>query len=58
MVYKLFNSFEKIFICLLSFSVIIGLAEGEILADAEVQKSALTILVNCVCGPIERVGHI
>ncbi|XP_041347553.1 DDB1- and CUL4-associated factor 1-like [Gigantopelta aegis] len=39
-----------------AISVIIGLAEGEILADAEVQKSALTVLVNCVCGPIERVG--
>ncbi|XP_046327233.1 DDB1- and CUL4-associated factor 1-like isoform X2 [Haliotis rufescens] len=37
-------------------SVIIGLAEGEILADPEVQKSALGVLVNCVCGPIERLG--
>lgn len=37
------------------YSVLIGLAEGE-LQDPEVQKSALNIIINCVCGPVERVG--
>lgn len=35
--------------------MLIGLAEGE-LQDPEVQKSALNIIINCVCGPVERVG--
>lgn len=38
------------------FSVFIGLADGEPLAEPEVQKSALNVLINCVCGPIERVS--
>lgn len=37
-------------------SVLIGLAEAEVLPDAEVQKGALNILINCVCGPVERVS--
>jgi len=40
----------------LYFSVFIGLADGELLAEPEVQKSALNVLINCVCGPIERVS--
>nr|XP_022300005.1 DDB1- and CUL4-associated factor 1-like isoform X2 [Crassostrea virginica] len=36
-------------------SVLIGLAEGE-LQDPEVQKSALNVIINCVCGPVERLG--
>ncbi|XP_059622089.1 protein mahjong isoform X2 [Phlebotomus argentipes] len=35
-------------------NVILGAAEGEIVADAEVQKSALAVLVHCVCAPIHR----
>lgn len=31
-----------------------GAAEGEIVADPEVQKSALSLLVNCICAPIHR----
>lgn len=31
-----------------------GCLEGEIVADPEVQKSALSLLVNCVCAPIHR----
>ncbi|XP_055318555.1 protein mahjong isoform X3 [Sitodiplosis mosellana] len=31
---------------------ILGASEGEIVADAEVQKSALAVLVHCVCAPI------
>lgn len=40
----------------LCYSVLTGLAEGEVLPDAEVQKGALNILINCVCGPVERVS--
>ncbi|XP_076447473.1 DDB1- and CUL4-associated factor 1-like isoform X2 [Babylonia areolata] len=39
-----------------AMSVITGLAEGEVLSDAEVQKGALNILVSCLCGPSERLG--
>nr|KAG5696452.1 hypothetical protein BaRGS_020989 [Batillaria attramentaria] len=39
-----------------AISVLTGLAEGEVLAEAEVQKAALNILINCVCGPFERLG--
>jgi len=37
-------------------SVFIGASEGEIMQDPDVQRSALAILINCVCGPLERVG--
>ncbi|KAL3283033.1 hypothetical protein HHI36_006192 [Cryptolaemus montrouzieri] len=37
-------------------NIILGAAEGEIVADADVQKAALRVIVNCVCGPIHRVG--
>ncbi|KAL5291108.1 VPRBP family protein [Megaselia abdita] len=33
---------------------ILGAAVGEIVTDAEVQKSALAVLVHCVCAPILR----
>lgn len=36
-------------------SIILGAAEGEIVADAEVQKAALAVLVHCVCSPIAKV---
>ncbi|XP_055534033.1 protein mahjong isoform X1 [Wyeomyia smithii] len=35
-------------------NIVLGAAEGEIVADAEVQKSALAVLVNTVCAPIHR----
>lgn len=35
-------------------NIILGAAEAEIVADAEVQKSALSLLVNCICAPIHR----
>lgn len=38
-------------------NIILGAAEGEIVADAEVQKSALTVLVHCVCAPICKVTN-
>ncbi|RZC39992.1 protein mahjong [Asbolus verrucosus] len=37
-------------------NIILGAAEGEIVADADVQKAALRVIVNCVCAPICRVG--
>lgn len=36
-------------------NIILGAAEGEIVADPEVQKSALAVLVHCVCAPIVKV---
>ncbi|XP_033745476.1 DDB1- and CUL4-associated factor 1-like [Pecten maximus] len=39
-----------------AISVFIGLAEGEVLSDPDVQKSALNVIINCVCGPVERLG--
>ncbi|KAI1277988.1 Protein mahjong [Halotydeus destructor] len=31
---------------------------GEIAADPEVQKSALRIIINCVCGPVNRISGL
>lgn len=36
-------------------NIILGAAEGEIVADAEAQKSALAVLVHCVCAPTNKV---
>ncbi|XP_055598270.1 protein mahjong, partial [Uranotaenia lowii] len=35
-------------------NIVLGAAEGEIVADSEVQKSALAVLVHTVCAPIHR----
>lgn len=37
-------------------NVILGAAEGEIVADPEVQKAALNVLITCVCAPMNRTG--
>lgn len=37
-------------------NIILGAAEGEIVTDAEVQKSALAVLVHCVCAPVNKVS--
>ena len=42
----------------LSDSILIGLADGERFSDADVQRGALNVLINCVCGPSERVGDV
>ena len=34
-----------------SIKIILNLAEGATVQDAEVQKSALRVIINCVCGP-------
>lgn len=36
-------------------NVILGAAEGEIVADPDVQRAALGVLITCVCAPINRV---
>lgn len=38
-------------------NIILGAAEGEIVADPDVQKAALSVIVNCVCAPIHRVSN-
>ncbi|XP_062558298.1 protein mahjong isoform X2 [Armigeres subalbatus] len=35
-------------------NIVLGAAEGEIVADAEVQKSSLAVLVHTVCAPLHR----
>lgn len=37
-------------------NIILGAAEGEIVSDSDVQRSALSVIINCVCAPIHRVG--
>lgn len=39
-------------------NIILGAADGEIVADPDVQKAALSVIVNCVCAPIHRVSYI
>lgn len=39
-------------------NIILGAAEGEIVADAEVQKAALAVLVHIVCAPIVKPQSI
>ena len=38
------------------FSVLLGLADGESLPDPDVQKAALNVIINSVCGPVSRVN--
>ncbi|XP_071806526.1 DDB1- and CUL4-associated factor 1-like [Asterias amurensis] len=40
----------------IGMSIINGMAEGDILQDAEVQKAALQVIINCVCGPCSKLG--
>lgn len=37
-------------------SMIVGFVEGDLMPDAEITKSALRLICNCVCGPAERFG--
>uniref|UniRef100_A0A3B3SED2 DDB1- and CUL4-associated factor 1 n=1 Tax=Paramormyrops kingsleyae TaxID=1676925 RepID=A0A3B3SED2_9TELE len=42
-------------VCTVGMSIILGVAEGEVfLNDAEIQKSALQVVINCVCAPDKR----
>jgi len=42
--------------CCLYCSILLGLADGELLPDPDVQKAALNVIINSVCGPMSRVG--
>ena len=37
-------------------NILLGAAEGDIVADPEVQRAALAVLIHCVCAPTHRVG--
>lgn len=52
-------------VCFLSFlfrvgmSIVLTVAEGEVFVnDAEIQKSALQVIINCVCAPDKRISSI
>jgi len=38
-------------------SILLGLADGEALPDPDVQKAALNVIINSVCGPMSRVNY-
>ena len=40
----------------IGITIILGAAEGEIVTDPEVQKSALHVIITCACAPITRVN--
>lgn len=42
--------------CEAAMRIILSAAEGEHGNDAEVQKSALHVVINCSCGPLTRIG--
>lgn len=37
-------------------NIVLAAASGEIVPEADVQKAALNVLVNCVCAPVQRAG--
>nr|XP_046241098.1 LOW QUALITY PROTEIN: DDB1- and CUL4-associated factor 1-like [Scatophagus argus] len=40
-------------------SIILGVAEGEVFVnDAEIQKSALQVMINCVCAPDQSLNTV
>ncbi|KAJ7999324.1 hypothetical protein DPEC_G00193200 [Dallia pectoralis] len=46
-------------VCTVGMSIILGVAEGEVFAnDAEIQKSALQVVINCVCAPDQSVPSV
>lgn len=43
----------------LGISIVLAVAEGEVFVnDAEIQKSALQVVINCVCAPDKRMSSI
>ena len=40
-----------------AMSILLGLADGEVIGDSEVQKSALRVIINCVCSPSSRYNN-
>ena len=51
----IYELIDCLFVCFIS--VVNGMAEGDIFPDAEVQKAALQIVINCVCRPVTRVSY-
>lgn len=54
---KVFHSM----VCFLpsGMSIVLAVAEGEVFVnDAEIQKSALQVIINCVCAPDKRMSSI
>ncbi|XP_076304060.1 lisH and WD40 domain-containing protein mahjong isoform X1 [Tachypleus tridentatus] len=37
-------------------SIVLACAKGERISDPDVQRSALNVIINCVCGPVSRLG--
>lgn len=65
--HKDFHHSRVFFVCLFSFlsvfrlgmSIVLTVAEGEVFVnDAEIQKSALQVIINCVCAPDKRISSI
>ncbi|CAG11289.1 unnamed protein product, partial [Tetraodon nigroviridis] len=43
----------------IGMSIVLAVAEGEVFVnDAEIQKSALQVIINCVCAPDKRMSSI
>lgn len=40
---------------IVSMRIILSAASGELINDPECQRSALNIIINCVCGPMSRM---
>ncbi|XP_029006472.1 DDB1- and CUL4-associated factor 1-like isoform X2 [Betta splendens] len=41
----------------IGMSIVLGVAEGEVFAqEAEIQKSALQVVINCVCAPDQNIN--
>nr|XP_029504432.1 DDB1- and CUL4-associated factor 1-like [Oncorhynchus nerka] len=46
-------------VCTVGMSIILGVAEGEVFVnDAEIQKSALQVVTNCVCAPDQTLTSL
>ncbi|XP_074658215.1 DDB1- and CUL4-associated factor 1-like [Tubulanus polymorphus] len=37
-----------------AISILLGMAEGEVLSDPDVMRSAIQVIINCACGPENR----
>uniref|UniRef100_A0A3Q1ATS5 DDB1- and CUL4-associated factor 1 n=1 Tax=Amphiprion ocellaris TaxID=80972 RepID=A0A3Q1ATS5_AMPOC len=46
-------------VSIVGMSIILGVAEGEVFTnDAEIQKSALQVITNCVCAPDQNLNTV
>uniref|UniRef100_A0A7N6BIG3 DDB1- and CUL4-associated factor 1 n=1 Tax=Anabas testudineus TaxID=64144 RepID=A0A7N6BIG3_ANATE len=50
---------ERSTVSTVGMSIVLAVAEGEVFVnDAEIQKSALQVVINCVCAPDKRMSSI